>query len=187
MVATSSAPTSARLRRIRLRARSSAKRSRTAINALTTAPRLSVKTRATAMMTRARKGRYRRGGARHDDQGEEGQVPAGGLLSPRGRVEQAAKRWSSGRGTTACQQIADAEKDQHRQPGTEVVRVREGPGEPPRGRRVPPPQQPRLGAEIVEQAEKREAAAEDQEGAHQPIELRAGPDQMDHQHVRAGV
>src|SRR6266566_350266 len=109
MVATSRAPTSARLRRIRLRARSSARRSRTAINALTTAPRLSVKTRATAMMTRARKGRYRRAASS------------------------------------------------------------------------------RLAGEIVEQAEEREAAAEEQEGARQPIELRAGPDQMDHQHVRAGV
>jgi hypothetical protein len=90
-------------------------------------------------------------------------------------------------GASACQQIADAEKDQHRQPGAEVVRVREGPRQPPCGGGVSPPEQPGVAREVVQQPEEREQPAQGQESGYQAVELWPRVDQLDDQDVGARV
>ena len=137
---------------------------------LTMAPRLSVKTRAT----------------RHGEERHEGQVLTGGPLPSLARAEHPEERARAPAGLAARQEIADPEADQHGEPGREVVRVDEGPGEAPGGR-APPAQQPGLAAEVIEQAQKGQEPAEGQEGADEAVELRPRPDQVDHQEVGARV
>ena len=127
-------------------------------------------------------------GHRHDQHGDEGQIAAHGLLTTGRRAEEASKRRASALPPRAGEQTADPEKDQHAQPGSEVVGIRERPGQAARAVPcVPPPEKPGIPPEIVEEREERQPAAQHQQGAHQPLELGPRPDEVDHEHVGAHV
>ena len=78
---------------------------------------------------------------------------------------------------------ADAEADQHLEPGGEVIGIDEGAGESrPRGG-LPPPEEPAVSAEVVEKRGEREHPAQQQERADQPLERRARPHEIHHEDV----